>query len=85
MLNDAGMANRGGRPLRGGVKRSKTTLYMLPEHEKQYRALSEELGLSFTDTLTYLVAKGAGQDPPAYIREELRAAENANYAQPLIA
>lgn len=85
MLKDVGMSARTGRPLRGGVRRVKTTIRLHPDYEQQYRKLAEELGLTYTDTLAYLVARGAGQEIPDYIQEELRAAEHARLTEPLIA
>lgn len=85
MLKDGRMTNRGGRPLRAGVKRAQATLYMLPDQADHIKGLSKQLGLTYTDTLTYLVSKGAGLELPAYIRDALRSTEDANYSQPLIA
>lgn len=85
MLKDVGMSATPGRPLRGGVRRIKTTVRVHPDYELTYRKLAEELGLTYTDTLAYLMARGAGQEIPDYIQKDLRAAEHARLSEPLIA
>lgn len=85
MLKDAGMSAQMGRPPKAGVKREKTTIQLLPDYVPHYRQLAAELGLNYTDTLAYLVALGAGQEIPAYIQKELRAADHARLSEPLIA
>lgn len=74
-----------GRGPRGGIARTRTTVRLVPEDKIRFQELGVELGLSLTDTLAYYAALGAGFEIPIDIQNEIRAAQNARAADPLVA
>lgn len=58
-----------GRPPRGGILRTRTTVRLVPEDKMRFEALADELGLSLTDTLAYYAALGAGLEVPVDIQQ----------------
>lgn len=78
------MAAKRGRPLRAGVPRVKRSIMMPPDYDDTFERMAKELGLHYGDLIVYLASKGAEQEVPPYIQDDLKAARNASLADPLI-